>query len=556
MRHIPHNSLIRRTPVFLLAAAVSLSAAGLSSAAPSNKDQSAPLTADQKAEHVLNRLGYGPRPGDIARVKKIGVKAYIERQLHPETIDDSAADKRLAALETLKLTPAEAVRNYPDPYQIWLLMLKKAEGQELPGAHKDIYERFAVALKLPEAIKGEDETKWLERLSPSQAATLEHHSPQRMEGDMQQSRLIRAVYSDRQLEEQMVDFWMNHFNVYMHKGMVQWTATSYERDAIRPNALGKFRDLLLATAHHPAMLEYLDNYQSAGPGPKSKGLNENYGREIMELHTLGVDGGYTQQDVIEVSRCFTGWTLTPLRDGPEYKFDLKMHDTGEKLVLGVKIPAGGGEQDALTVIDMLVKHPATAHFIATKLVRRFLADNPPEPVVARVAAAFRSSDGDIRETMRALFSSPEFLDARYYRAKVKNPLEFVASSLRASQAEIGVEHPPGLADRPVYDPSKGFLTSIRLAEVLARLGETLYLCGPPTGYRDTAETWTNTGLLLNRMNFTVALYAGRISNAKTPSIQVPRPPALSKRTEAVLNSEKDPVRLAELSLGSPEFQRR
>ncbi len=516
----------------------------------------ATLTADQKAEHVLNRLGYGPRPGDIGRVRKMGVKAYIEEQLHPEKIDDSAVEARLAPLETLKLPVAEVVFTYPDPYQLWLLMQQKADGKELPGSHKLMYEKYVVPLKLPEPQKGEDEEKWLKRLTPSQAAILENHSPQRMEGDMQQARLIRAVYSQRQLEEQMVDFWMNHFNVYMHKGMVQWTATSYERDAIRPNAFGKFRDLLLATARHPAMLEYLDNYQSAGPGPKSKGLNENYGREIMELHTLGVDGGYTQQDVIEVARCFTGWTIKDSRDGGEYWFNPKMHDDAEKIVLGVKIPAGGGDQDGLTVIDILTHNPATAHFIATKLVRRFLADDPPEAVVTRVAAAFRTSDGDIRETLRALFSSPEFFDARYYRAKVKNPLEFVASSLRATQSEISIQHPPGLADRPVYDPKKGFFTSIRLAEAVARLGESLYLCGPPTGYKDTADTWTNTGLMLNRMNFEMALFAGRISNAKAASPAVPRPLALSRETQAVLNKQKDPVQLAVLSLGSPEFQRR
>ena len=205
---------------------------------------------------------------------------------------------------------------------------------------------------------------------------------------------------------------------------------------------------------------------------------------------------------------------------------------------------------------MLARHPATAHFIAIKLTRRFLADDPPDAVVTRVAAAFRASDGDIRSALQALFASPEFFDARYYRAKVKNPLEFVASSLRASQSEIGIEQPPGLADRPVYDPTKGFLTGIRLAEAVSRLGESLYLCGPPTGYKDTAEAWTNTGLMLNRMNFAVALFTGKISNAKAAKPMVPRPLALSRQTEAVLNSQKDPVQLAALSLGSPEFQRR
>jgi uncharacterized protein (DUF1800 family) len=276
----------------------------------------------------------------------------------------------------------------------------------------------------------------------------------------------------------------------------------------------------------------------------------------MELHTLGVDGGYTQHDVVEVARCLTGWTTTTPRDGGKFLFNPKMHDDGEKVVLGARIAPGGGEQDGLTVIDMLSRHPSTAQFIATKLARRFVSDDPPEDVIRRMAAAFRESDGDIRETLRALFNSPEFFDPRFYRAKVKNPLEFVASALRAEQAEISIQQPPGLADRPVFDPTKGFFTTIRLAEAVARLGEPMYLCGPPTGYKDIAAAWTNTGLMLNRMNFAAALLAGRISNAKVASPQTPRLLALSKRTESVLKGQTDPVRAAELSLASPEFQRR
>ena len=262
---------------------------------------------------------------------------------------------------------------------------------------------------------------------------------------MQAARITRAVASDRQLEEVMVDFWFNHFNVYAQKGAVRWMLPAYEREAIRPHALGRFRDLVLATARHPAMLFYLDNWLSTradlvipgGPNAgRRMGLNENYARELMELHTLGVDGGYTQQDVIEVARCFTGWTIDRPQQGGGFVFRPLAHDRGAKRVLGQVIPAGGGQQDGERVIDILVRHPSTARFIATKLARRFVSDDPPAALVERAAATFRRTDGDIRAVLATIVTSPEFWSADAYRAKIKTPLEVVASAVRALDGRI------------------------------------------------------------------------------------------------------------------------
>src|SRR5438445_6970592 len=336
--------------------------------------------------------------------------------------------------------------------------------------------------------------------------------PQEALSQLQQAKTLRAIYSDRQLQEQLTDFWFNHFNVFGNKDLDLWLLASYEHDVIRPRVLGRFRDLLGVTAKSPAMLFYLDNYLSADaqaakrlkshpeklrgrryaslPGVGNRGLNENYARELMELHTLGVDGGYTQQDVVEVARCFTGWTIARPQQGGGFVFRTAAHDRGEKRVLGQVIPAGGGREDGERVIDILARHPATARFIATKLARRFVSDDPPPALVERAAATFQRTDGSIRAVLETIFTSSEFWSAEAYRAKIKTPLEVVASAVRTLDGRVGAgaAGQDGLGDGGMV-----------LAREVARLGEPLYEAQPPTGYPDRAESWVNTGALLGRM---------------------------------------------------------
>ncbi len=336
--------------------------------------------------------------------------------------------------------------------------------------------------------------------------------------DLAEAKLLRAVYSDRQLEEVLADFWYNHFNVFLEKGADRYLVTAYERDAIRPHVLGKFEDLLRATAQSPAMLFYLDNWQSTGgqsPAGRRQqhGLNENYGRELLELHTLGVDGGYTQKDVTEVARCFTGWTIRQPQRLAEFEFNARMHDNGEKAVLGVRILAGGGMDDGFKVLHLLAHHPSTARFISRKLAMRFVADDPPETLVDRMAATFLKRDGDLRAVLKTMFESPEFWSRGAYRSKLKSPLEMVASSLRAVNADVDF--------------------AFGLNNQLAQLGEPLYRKAEPTGYSNSGQEWLNSAGLLARMNFSVAL-----ANNKVPGVKV------------------DSVQPAEgVTLGSPEFQR-
>jgi uncharacterized protein (DUF1800 family) len=408
-------------------------------------------------------------------------------------------------------------------------------------------------------------------------------SPQRIMLELNSSRILRAVYSERQLQEVMVDFWTNHFNVFAQKGADRWFLTSYDRDVIRPNALGNFRDLLEATAKSPAMLFYLDNFQSMSPNAPSargalrrqrqgdnggemrpggilggrrmrqngarqrqmereqqqgegqmtaqpprpqqqrmrRGINENYARELMELHTLGVEGGYTQKDVQEVARAFTGWTIFQPRGGGIYGDDSgdsragtfyfapRMHDDGEKTVLGVKISSGGGADDGRKVLDILVAHPSTAKFIATKLVRKFVSDEPDPSLVKRVADAFHNSKGDIKTTLRAIFNSPEFNSSEARRAKIKTPFELTVSALRTLGAEVEV--------RPA------------LIQWVARMGEPLYGYQAPTGYPDEASYWVNTGALLERLNFSLALVSNRIPGARVDLTRFVGEEAVSSR---------------------------
>ena len=486
--------------------------------------------------HVLRRATYGPRPGDVARVQAMGLDAWLERQLDPAAIEDTAVERSLGTLPTLTMSIADLNRDYP-----------RLNAQAQPA---------------PE-MGGPD------------------RRPARIVAELQAARMLRAVASERQLQEVMVDFWSNHFNVFAAKAEARWYVTAYERDVLRPHALGRFPDLLRATARHPAMLYYLDNWLSARPGytvqagpnrGRVGGLNENYARELMELHTLGVDGGYTQRDVTEVARAFTGWTIERLRGDTRFIFRPAMHDPGDKVVLGRPIRAGG-ERDGEEVLELLARHPVTARFIATKLTRRLVADDPSPALVERVAAAYRDTGGDIRAMLRVIFAAPEFREAR--AAKVKKPSEFVASAARAVGATV---------------EARGALA---LARAASEIGEGFYEAVPPTGHPDRAAAWVNPGGLLARLNFALSLAAGRLPGVRVNVDELVggadrgRPEAVlsgllttllhgqaGEQTRTVLAAQlalpeitrrtaddrgpanTDVPTLTALVLGSPEFQRR
>jgi uncharacterized protein (DUF1800 family) len=445
-----------------------------------------PAPGDAAATHLLNRIAFGPRPGDVDRVQAMGIGRYLDQQLHPERLDDGGMAPRLAALPTVRLSAEEIVETIELPQ----IEARRARRQQ--GNAGD-----------PNAAPPRD---------PRQ------QQANRIVVELAEQKILRAVYSERQLQEVLTDFWFNHFNVDARKGRDRFLLTAYERDAIRPHVLGRFRDLLGATAKSPAMLFYLDNWMSAdpnGPHPEMRparlargpfggrvvvppaprpqppnqqarrGLNENYARELMELHTLGVDGGYTQQDVTEVARAFTGWTIENPRKGGGFTFNPRLHDPAQKIVLGHVIKAGGDQSDGERVLDILAKHPSTARFVATKLARRFVSDTPPASLVDRAARRFRDSDGDLREVTRTILTSPEFAAPDAVAAKVKSPFEFVVSALRTAGIEL--TEPEALVRR------------------IQQMGMPLYMCQPPTGYRDTADAWMNTGALVNRINFALKL---------------------------------------------------
>ena len=417
-----------------------------------------PLTEQQKILLVFNRFGYGPRPGDVDRIEKIGLPSYLRQQLSPETIPDLDVEKQLRDFPTLSMTTSQIMSEFSDPDQ-----------KLSPEMQKEMFPPYK--------------------------------RPARLLLELQEGKLIRAISSERQLQEVMVDFWFNHFNVFWGKDADRRMVTSFERDAIRPHALGKFRDLLMATARHPAMLFYLDNWMSVrkdmpqgGAGQGQRGLNENYARELLELHTLGVEGGYTQRDVIEVARCFTGWSIDQPNKIGSFVFRPLAHDNGEKVVLGHRIAPGGGERDGAEVIEILARHPSTATFIATKLVRRFVSDDPPYGLVQRVAETFKQTDGNIRLLLVTIINSPEFFAAANYRGKMKTPFEFVASAVRAAN---------GTTDG-----------SPALVAAVAQTGEPLYLASAPNGYPDTAGPWLNSASLLNRMNFLSSLMANQLPGVR------------------------------------------
>ena len=729
-----------RAKIAILLFCVSL-ASSVTPVLAKKKDKTASDASDQRrAQHALNRLTFGPRPGDVQRVRAIGVDKWIDLQLHPERIDDSALDSRLEPFRTLRMNTKELAENFPDGQEIKQVMNGKrpmpsdaalrmvyqaqidrqeerkerqqeakninpkpsdrtnnastglAEGAVAEGtnagnssavngamnpasghafaadaggrtdptksdtvastaapaklapeaedqarmreerlyadldvqqlANLSADQRFKKILSMPpetqravaDSVRGGKGQQLLEGLSPKQKEVLlaMNNPAGVVTGELTQAKLLRAIYSERQLEEVMTDFWFNHFNVFVDKGVDRLLVTSYERDVIRPRALGKFEDLLVATAKSPAMLFYLDNWLSVGPdspqalgipsranGPygrgnplrlqanqnkRRNGLNENYGRELLELHTLSVNGGYSQHDVTEVAKVFTGWTVDKPYGGGAFKFDPRMHEPGPKFVLGHRIKPKG-EEEGLEVLHRLATSPRTAHFISLKLAERFVSDDPPPALVERMAKTFLKKKGDIREVLTVLFRSPEFWDDGTYRAKVKTPLEFVASAVRATGADVDDATP--------------------LIRQLNNMGMPLYGDQPPTGYSMKAETWVSSSALLNRMNFALALTSGKIKGVKVDVAQLsasnlPNPAAdlfvtlttlenvlldgdISKQThdsitaqiDAATNAARtkqdnnpgarntgdanrspDMSTIAGLLLGSPEFQRR
>jgi uncharacterized protein (DUF1800 family) len=716
------------------------------------KDKPPQATQNERkcALHALNRLTFGPRPGDVQAVLNMGVDKWIDLQLHPNKINDKALETRLAPFRTLRMDVHEILDNFPDQrrtrdvmegkrsmpsdpaqravYQVLIARLEEkqerrddggrgaapdgnsphaanrglssppaagehteaptdtnpsadktgrgdgsgsaamgegnantanannadssnavaganhaagvsaemkptpAENAEARKREDRLYadlkvqhlidlppnQRFKQVLEmsqqeqraLADSLRGGKGQEFLEGMDPKQKETLlAMNAPLIIVGDeLAEAKLMRAIYSDRQLEEVMTDFWFNHFNVFIGKGADRFLVTGYERDVIRPQVLGKFEDLLVATAKSPAMLFYLDNWMSVGPnslvangvpsrpmrpyglyrrypgrfprpsrnpnarGKRNSGLNENYGRELMELHTLSVNGGYSQRDVTEVAKVFTGWTIDKPEEGGGFRFDPRMHEPGSKFVLGHKIK-DKGEGEGRDVLHLLATSPQTAHFISLQLAQRFVADDPPDALVDRMAKTFLKKKGDIREVLCTLFHSPEFWADGAYRAKVKTPLEFVASAVRATGVEV--------------------TDAMQLTRQLNNMGMALYGMQPPTGYSMKAETWVNSSALLGRMNFAVALTNGKVRGVKLDSTQLMRnepPPTDSTQVLAALEnallagdvSEQthdsiaarledpkisqrkvdDAMRPANIStiagllLGSPEFQRR
>jgi uncharacterized protein (DUF1800 family) len=484
----------------------------------------AALTETDRIVHLLNRAGYGARLGDVEKVRVKGFARYIEEQLRPEMIDDLAIVRHLALFDTL--TPDSAT-----------LRLR--------------YQR----------------------------------DPRPVIEQLQAQKIIRAIYSERQLQEVMVDFWFNHFNVDASKEGVQFVTTGYERDAIRPHALGKFKDLLFATAKHPAMLVYLDNAKSS-----SKGINENYARELMELHTLGVDGGFLQKDVVEVARAFTGWTTDTA--GNTFEFRESLHAPGDKVVLEQTIPSGGIKEGE-AVLELLTRNPSTARFIATKLVRRFVADKPPATLVSKVARVFTDTDGDIRAMVRTILNSPEFVAPEVVGAKMKSPFEAIVSSMRAVNATLL----DSIDDRTLQGNLRGLppgdvvLTksgrasvrvspAIVITRVIQEMGQFAYQNSEPTGYPDRSDYWMNQWSLLRRMNFAVSLVNNQVLgtsvNVELLAGMLRDEPTTKDAWKAALNVAKAPASPAKplareasrpdslaavvdafaLALGSPEFQNR
>ena len=586
------------------------------------------LPKDQQILHALDRLTYGPRPGDLEAVKKMGLKKWIDAQLHPESLAESnELEARLTPLKSLSMSQEEIAKNYANPVVQVVATIAanlqqaqkgsggtavlplnppiqetqpairraqpvKAIGDLLPPDQVRILrngtleQRRSVLAKIPAdqiddvvaALPNNVRNQLMAAASPGVQRKLQLAvNPQQVVGsDLSEAKLYRAIYSTHQLEEQLTDFWFNHFNVSLDKGADRMLITTYERDVIRPNVLGKFRDLLEATANSSAMMFYLDNWQNVTPPPPARanakgkqakqatrGINENYARELMELHTLGVDGGYTQHDIIEVARCFTGWSINNPNQGGPFVYNDNTHDKGEKVVLGVTIPAGGGKEDGEKVLDILAAHPSTAHFISKELAQRFVADDPPSTLINAMAKTFTDSGGDIRAVMQTMLDSKEFFSVGAFHSKVKTPFEMIVSSMRATNARVDYAMP--------------------LANQISTLGQPLYRKLEPTGYSNANVEWVNSASLLARMNFAMQLGENKVegvtvdtkkfsSNPQTTAKQLLFTNASSQMLDAIAKSlappkpkkNEKPVKpappapglIAGLVIGSPDFQRR
>jgi uncharacterized protein (DUF1800 family) len=510
------------------------------------------LSVRERAQHMIERFSFGARPGDLEKVISFGPEQWFEQQLQPEAIPDKAAEARLAPLRSIRMSAAELATNFPpnsvlrqvadgkqpmpaDPQlaAIYATLIDRLQEQQrkeqttvptdaereardrqnaqtaLDAAAKifllEPAKRFEVILALPvterrnliEHLRGDLKDRLYDGFDAQQREALNEmqYGSGVAQSELQQAKVLRAVYSERQLFEVMTDFWFNHFNIFQPKDSDQYYTTTYERDVIRKHALGKFSELLIAVAQSPAMLVYLDNASSIGPnspvaGNGKRGLNENYGRELLELHTLGVNGGYTQQDVTEAARVLTGWTIDhPERSGG-FLFDPKRHEPGEKRVLGRSFRNdNNGMQEGLDLLNMLAQHPATARFISTKLAQRFVSDDPPPQLIEAMAATFQSSGGDIREVLRTMVRSQLFWSPAAYRAKIKTPFEFVISSVRASGSEVK--------------------NAQQIVSEIDRMGMPLYRMQQPTGYSTAASTWMNSSALLERLSFAIKLTSGK-----------------------------------------------
>ena len=464
-------------------------AAALSVASPLAA-QAPGFTPRDSALHALNRLAYGPRPGEVDSVAKIGVMRWIDQQLDPDHIDDKAMQQRERQFKILGYDREDLAERYHDVQR----ERQRLQRESAPPDPLSASRRGGTGVRVRSEFR-------------------------ELGGELQQLAIVRATLSERQLREVMVDFWTNHFNVFVGKGADRFLLPSYIEQTIRPRALARFEDLLIATAESPAMLFYLDNAQSVAPGsspprpppnlfarrrfgmnemPEERreaqrrrptGINENYARELLELHTLGVDGGYTQQDIIEVARIFTGWSIEPPDRGAGFVFRDWAHDHGTKHAFGLTFH-DDGKDEGIRLLKFLANQPATLHHVSAKLCMRFVADDPPDGCIHAAVVAWQKTRGDMRAVLRAIFTSPDFWDARAVRSKVKTPFEFVVSAARAISA----------------DPD----STPRLAQMVARLGEPLYQQPAPTGYAETEAHWVNSGALLARMNAAVALAGGRL----------------------------------------------
>ena len=540
-----------------------------------------PLMGDAKILNALNRLTFGPRPGDVAAVKQIGLDRWMNQQINANSIEDSALDRELSRFKLLNATPETLVLAYKANSNKFRKVRRQ---QQRVAQGKPATE----GLEQPEVLNARDQ----EVLKNLEDAGLDIGALNQALGELAAAKLARATDSNRQLQEVLVDFWGNHFNVDVNKKQVSALKVLDDRLTIRPHVMGTFREMLGASAHSPAMMIYLDNASSTADNAvqtnrkrgkqvqkKKGGLNENYGREIMELHTLGVEGGYTQKDVTEVARCFTGWSVE--QDG-NFVFRARAHDNGEKTVLGQKIPAGGGQKDGEMVLDILANHPATAKHLAFQLCQRFISDAPPQSAVDAVAAAFTTSKGNLKKTYSALFATPEFNSQGAYRSKIKSPLEFAVSAVRALDGTFALPDPDNPRQREwltliglsTSDRRKtnGNLPRRPLASEIATMGQPLWAYQAPTGYPENSQQWVSSSALISRLNFALSLTTGRIgdvtiekdtfTNTKVTEVASNLLSApLSAQSLSTIEDEikltpGDGAKIRALILGSPEFQRR